>query len=193
MINRPCAITCTDVAVSDVDLWTWILMENPHGSVVNILDLGKDGFSIDIDSYKALNRQTQQVGTQVRLVICHDKETQRRNGTDLSPHWVQSVGRLSKCYAESWLCRLVANMEGAANDLDYRKGIQTYVDPKRLFAKLTVSDLLTAMVLCAIQRSTGKCTEFSRCFNDGSIYDYAWTAEESWTMNQLCCTHTPHS
>ena len=108
---------------SDIDLWPW-LFESLQGSVIIIFVLGKDGFGVEVENFKKLNTQTQAYNLRVRLVICHDSETQARNGGQLSPIWHYSTGSLSKYYAEFWLDILAANNIGNANDHDYQVYIQ---------------------------------------------------------------------
>ena len=113
-----------EVQNSDVDLWTWLLGFHPPGSVVTLLILGKEGFGVNADNFRVLCRQTQAASIQVRLVICHDQETQRHNRNVLTPNCIPSVNNLGKFYSEFWLDRLVANMEGAAKDLHYHQYVQ---------------------------------------------------------------------
>ena len=103
-----------------IDLWPWLMEQNPPGSVATILILDEDGFGIVADNFKILNAQTPDRNLPAKLAICHDSETQARNGGQFSPIWHYSAGDLSKWYAKFWLDLLAANMEGNANDLDYQ-------------------------------------------------------------------------
>ena len=104
---------------STTDLWRWIF-SHPAGSILTILVIGKDGIGVTAEHFVILASQTQRAGIRVRLVICHDVDTQARNhGMPLSANWVYSVNNLGKYYATFWLSKLAAVMRGITNDPDY--------------------------------------------------------------------------
>ena len=46
-------------SVSTIDLWTFIVATSSYGETVTILTMGKDGFGVNKDRFKKLDRQVQ--------------------------------------------------------------------------------------------------------------------------------------
>lgn len=106
------------------------LDSQPRDAAISILVLGKDGFGVTAEHFKILNQQTQSRGIVVKLVICHDVETQARNhDMPLSNHWVYSINNLGEYLGIFWLSRLVDNMNGRAQNADYPKSKLSPITP----------------------------------------------------------------
>ena len=90
-----------------------------RGETVSILAMGKDGFGVSKIQFIKFNRQIQCRGVNIRLIICHDGQSQRKSDASLLG-WTPSSNRNDKYYQEFDFSTLVSYIRGLPNGQDQR-------------------------------------------------------------------------
>ena len=101
-------------SVSTIDPWTFMVASSHRNETVTILVMGKDGFGVSKIQFTKLNRQIQCRGVNIRLVICHDGQSQRKSNASLLG-WTTSSNRNDTYYQEFDYSTLVSHMRGLPN------------------------------------------------------------------------------